>query len=187
MRFAIVVCDSSEIVEATVVIIITGVVEGVVEGGVLVTDGVVVTISEDEVVIKLGLIIVGIEEVVVVSVDDEVTTIELDTVVAALGLFVKTVLAAGVVCVNLSCSSIVLEVIIPVSSTEDVVDIGVPELVMVSEPCIPCVVIDCVVISSGITVFVSVVDCSVATTLLVVSGAKVVSFISSSGMDKSNP
>lgn len=180
-----VVCGSSEIVEATVVIIIIGVVEGIVEGGVLVTDGVVVTISEDEVVIKLGLIIVGIEEVVVVSVDDEVTTIELDTVViAALGLFVKT-LAAGVVCVNLSCS-IVLEVTIPVSSTEDVVDIGVPELVMVSKLCIPCVVIDCVVISSGITVFVSVVDCSIAT-LLVVSGAKVVSFISSSGMDKSNP
>lgn len=181
-----VVCGSSEIVEATVVIIIIGVVEGIVEGGVLVTDGVVVTISEDEVVIKLGLIIVGIEEIVVVSVDDEVTTIELDTVViAALGLFVKT-LAAGVVCVNLSCSSIVLEVTIPVSSTEDVVDIGVPELVMVSKLCIPCVVIDCVVISSGITVFVSVVDCSIAT-LLVVSGAKVVSFISSSGMDKSNP
>lgn len=143
----------------------------------------VVTISEDEVVIKLGIIIVGIEEVVVVSMDDEVT-IELDTVVAALGSFVKTV-AAGVVCVNLSCSSIVLEVI-PVNSTEDdVVDIGVS--LVVSELCIPCVVIDCVVISTGITVFVSMVDCSVTITLFVVSGTNVVSFISSSGMDKSNP
>lgn len=143
----------------------------------------VVTISEDEVVIKLGIIIVGIEEVVVVSMDDEVT-IELDTVVAALGSFVKTV-AAGVVCVNLSCSSIVLEVI-PVNSTEDdVVDIGVS--LVVSELCIPCVVIDCVVISTGITVFVSIVDCSVTITLFVVSGTNVVSFISSSGMDKSNP
>lgn len=143
----------------------------------------VVTISEDEVVIKLGIIIVGIEEVVVVSMDDEVT-IELDTVVAALGSFVKTV-AAGVVCVNLSCSSIVLEVI-PVNSTEDdVVDIGVS--LVVSELCILCVVIDCVVISTGITVFVSMVDCSVTITLFVVSGTNVVSFISSSGMDKSNP
>lgn len=175
-----VVCGSSEIVEATVVIR-TGVVEeveDVIEGGVLVMDD-VVTISEDEVVIKLGIIIVGIEEVVV-SMDDEVT-IELDTVVATLGSFVK--IAAGVVCVNLSCSSIVLEVI-PVNSTEDVVDIGVS--LVISELCILFVVTDCVVILSGITVFVSIVDCSV-TTLFVVSGTKVVSFISSSGMDKSNP
>lgn len=177
-----VVCGSSEIVEATVVIrtgVVVEVVEDVIEGDVLVMDD-VVTISEDEVVIKLG-IIVGIEEVVV-SMDDEVTTIELDTVVAALESFVKIV-AAEVVCVNLFCSSIVLEVI-PVNSTEDVVDIGVS--LVVSELCIPRVVIDCVVISSGITVFVSIVDCSVIT-LFVVSGAKVVSFISSSGMDKSNP
>lgn len=177
-----VVCGSSEIVEATVVIRtgVVEVVEDVIEGGVLVMDD-VVTISEDEVVIKLG-IIVGIEEVVV-SMDDEVTTIELDTVVAALESFVKIV-AAEVVCVNLFCSSIVLEVI-PVNSTEDVVDIGVS--LVVSELCIPrIVVIDCVVISSGITVFVSIVDCSVIT-LFIVSGAKVVSFISSSGMDKSNP
>lgn len=175
-----VVCGSSEIVEATVVIRtgVVEVVEDVIEGGVLVMDD-VVTISEDEVVIKLGIIIVGIEEVVV-SMDDEVT-IELDTVVATLGSFVK--IAAGVVCVNLSCSSIVLEVI-PVNSTEDVVDIGVS--VAISELCILCVVTDCVVILSGITVFVSIVDCSV-TTLFVVSGTKVVSFISSSGMDKSNP
>lgn len=177
-----VVCGSSEIVEATVVIrtgVVVEVVEDVIEGGVLVMDD-VVTISEDEVVIKLG-IIVGIEEVVV-SMDDEVTTIELDTVVAALESFVKIV-AAEVVCVNLFCSSIVLEVI-SVNSTEDVVDIGVS--LVVSELCIPRVVIDCVVISSGITVFVSIVDCSVIT-LFVVSGTKVVSFISSSGMDKSNP
>lgn len=176
-----VVCGSSEIVEATVVIRtgVVEVVEDVIEGDVLVMDD-VVTISEDEVVIKLG-IIVGIEEVVV-SMDDEVTTIELDTVVAALESFVKIV-AAEVVCVNLFCSSIVLEVI-SVNSTEDVVDIGVS--LVVSELCIPRVVIDCVVISSGITVFVSIVDCSVIT-LFVVSGAKVVSFISSSGMDKSNP
>lgn len=176
-----VVCGSSEIVEATVVIRtgVVEVVEDVIEGGVLVMDD-VVTISEDEVVIKLG-IIVGIEEVVV-SMDDEVTTIELDTVVAALESFVKIV-AAEVVCVNLFCSSIVLEVI-SVNSTEDVVDIGVS--LVVSELCIPRVVIDCVVISSGITVFVSIVDCSVIT-LFVVSGTKVVSFISSSGMDKSNP
>lgn len=176
-----VVCGSSEIVEATVVIRtgVVEVVEDVIEGDVLVMDD-VVTISEDEVVIKLG-IIVGIEEVVV-SMDDEVTTIELDTVVAALESFVKIV-AAEVVCVNLFCSSIVLEVI-SVNSTEDVVDIGVS--LVVSELCIPRVVIDCVVISSGITVFVSIVDSSV-TTLFVVSGAKVVSFISSSGMDKSNP
>ena len=175
-----VVCGSSEIVEATVVIRtgVVEVVEDVIEGDVLVMDD-VVTISEDEVVIKLG-IIVGIEEVVVSN--DEVTTIELDTVVAALESFVKIV-AAEVVCVNLFCSSIVLEVI-PVNSTEDVVDIGVS--LVVSELCIPRVVIDCVVISSGITVFVSIVDCSVIT-LFVVSGAKVVSFISSSGMDKSNP
>lgn len=176
-----VVCGSSEIVEATVVIRtgVVEVVEDVIEGGVLIMDD-VVTISEDEVVIKLGIIIVGIEEVVV-SMDDEVT-IELDTVVATLGSFVKIV-AAGVVCVNLSCSSIVLEVI-PVNSTEDVVDIGVS--LVISELCILCVVTDCVVILSGITVFVSIVDCSV-TTLFVVSGTKVVSFISSSGMDKSNP
>lgn len=176
-----VVCGSSEIVEATVVIRtgVVEVVEDVIEGDVLVMDD-VVTISEDEVVIKLG-IIVGIEEVVV-SMDDEVTTIELDTVVAALESFVKIV-AAEVVCVNLFCSSIVLEVI-SVNSTEDVVDIGVS--LVVSELCIPRVVIDCVVISSGITVFVSIVDCSVIT-LFVVSGTKVVSFISSSGMDKSNP
>lgn len=175
-----VVRGSSEIVEATVVIRtgVVEVVEDVIEGGVLVMDD-VVTISEDEVVIKLGIIIVGIEEVVV-SMDDEVT-IELDTVVATLGSFVKIV-AAGVVCVNLSCS-IVLEVI-PVNSTEDVVDIGVS--LVISELCILCVVTDCVVILSGITVFVSIVDCSV-TTLFVVSGTKVVSFISSSGMDKSNP
>ena len=138
-----VVCGSSEIVEATVVIRtgVVEVVEDVIEGDVLVMDD-VVTISEDEVVIKLG-IIVGIEEVVV-SMDDEVTTIELDTVVAALESFVKIV-AAEVVCVNLFCSSIVLEVI-PVNSTEDVVDIGVS--LVVSELCIPRVVIDCVVISS---------------------------------------
>lgn len=175
-----VVRGSSEIVEATVVIRtgVVEVVEDVIEGGVLVMDD-VVTISEDEVVIKLGIIIVGIEEVVV-SMDDEVT-IELDTVVATLGSFVKIV-AAGVVCVNLSCSSIVLEVI-PLNSTEDVVDIGVS--LVISELCILCVV-DCVVILSGITVFVSIVDCSV-TTLFVVSGTKVVSFISSSGIDKSNP
>lgn len=153
-----VVCDVSEVtVEATLV-------AGVV--------------SVDEVVIELDKVPVLVD-LVIVSLDKVVT--ELGKVVVSVSP-VRTVLA-GVVCVNLSCSSTVLNVV-PRSSTEAVVDIGIS--VVALEVCAVLTVVLCAIVSSEIDVLASVVGCSEVTTL-VVSGTEVVSFVSSSGMDRSNP